>query len=42
MSRNRNGAIRAAAAIGDHFQTRQITTKPIMAVTTMVPVTEMP
>ena len=39
---NRNGAISAAAAIGDHFQTRQITTKAIMAVTTMVPVTAMP
>ena len=41
-SRNRNGAINAPAAIGDHFQTRQITTNPIIAVTTMVPVTEMP
>ena len=41
-SRNRNGAISAAAATGDHFQTFQITTKPIIAVTTMVPVTEMP
>ena len=41
-SRNRNGAISAAAANGDHFQTLQITTKPIIAVTTIVPVTEMP
>ena len=42
MSRNKNGAISAAAAIGDQFQTRQITIKPIMAVTTMVPVTAIP
>ena len=41
-SRNKNGAISAAAANGDHFQTLQITTKPIIAVTTMVPVTEIP
>src|ERR1700694_2836624 len=41
-SRNRNGAISAAAANGDHRHTRQMTTKPIIAVTTMVPVTEMP
>ncbi len=34
--------ISAAAANGDHFQTFQITTKPIIPVTTMVPVTEMP
>ncbi len=31
-----------AAANGDHLQTFQITTNPIMPVTTMVPVTEMP
>ena len=28
--------------IGDHFHTRHTTTNPIMPVTTMVPVTEMP
>ena len=39
---NRNGAISAAAAHSDQRQTRQITTKAIMAVTTMVPVTAMP
>ena len=32
----------AAAAIGDHLHTFQITTNPIIAVTTMVPVTEIP
>ena len=41
-SSSRNGAIRVAAGSGCHFQTFQITTKPIIAVTTMVPVTEMP
>ena len=41
-SRSRNGAISAAAAIGDHCQTFQITTNAIIAVTTIVPVTEMP
>src|ERR1700722_14181614 len=41
-SRNRNGAISAAAAIGDHFHTFHTTTNPIIPVTTMVPVTEMP
>ena len=39
---NRNGTISAAAAHSDQCQTLQITTKAIMAVTTMVPVTAMP
>ena len=41
-SSNRKGAISAAAATADHLQTFQITTNPIIAVTTIVPVTEMP
>ncbi len=41
-SMNRNGAISAAAANGDQRHIRQITTKAIMPVTTMVPVTAMP
>ena len=39
---SRNGTISAAAAHIGHFQTCQITTKAIIAVTTMVPVTAMP
>ena len=39
---NRNGTISAPAAQTGQRHTRQITTKAIMAVTTMVPVTAMP
>ncbi len=39
---SRNGTISAAAASGDQCQTFQITTKAIIAVTTIVPVTAMP
>jgi hypothetical protein len=38
----KNGAIRAAASSGDQPHTFQITTNAMAAVTTMVPVTEMP
>ena len=38
----RNGSISAAAANGDQRHIRQMTTKAIMPVTTMVPVTAMP
>ena len=41
-STNRNGTISAAAATTVQRQTLQMTTKAIMAVTTIVPVTAMP